>query len=166
VYFCRVAGRDQSFRSSRVHLRRTNGHHLDGAGFQLKTRNSILVPRGLLQPEAVVNWAPKKTIAAQSLSSLRWGKQRGSDSHIRHVLDGTVIAEALPRHVSGRSKRASYRSPRRRKLAPEQEAAIRASIGDCSLRSLAADFGVSHQTVRATLRTAGAADVGGGLAAE
>jgi hypothetical protein len=77
-----------------------------------------------------------------------------------------VIAEAPPRRVSGRSKRASYHAPRPRKLAPEQEAAIQASAGDRSLRSLAAEFGVSHETVRATLRTAGAAEVGGGLAAE
>jgi hypothetical protein len=30
-----------------------------------------------------------------------------------------------PRRVSGRSKRAGYHAPRRRKLSPEQEAAIR-----------------------------------------
>jgi hypothetical protein len=48
----------------------------------------------------------------------------------------------------------------------EQEAAIRASADDRSLRSLAAEVGVSHETVRATLRTSGAADVRGGLAAE
>jgi hypothetical protein len=34
------------------------------------------------------------------------------------------------------------------------------------LRELAADVGVSHETVRATPRTVGAADVKGGLAAE
>jgi hypothetical protein len=56
-------------------------------------------------------------------------------------------------------------SSRRRKLAPEQEAAIRASAGDRNLRSLAAEFDVSHETVRVILRTAGVAGVGGGLAA-
>jgi hypothetical protein len=34
------------------------------------------------------------------------------------------------------------------------------------LRELAAEFGVSHETVRATPRTVGAADVRGGLAAD
>jgi DNA-binding CsgD family transcriptional regulator len=63
-----------------------------------------------------------------------------------------VIAEAPPRRVSGRSKRASCRVPRRRKLSPEQEAAIRASAGHRTLRELAAEFGVSHETVRAVLR--------------
>ncbi|CAA9552482.1 MAG: hypothetical protein AVDCRST_MAG49-1878 [uncultured Thermomicrobiales bacterium] len=37
-------------------------------------------------------------------------------------------------------------------LTPEQEAAIRALAGIRSLRSLAAEFGVSHETVRAALR--------------
>ena len=83
------------------------------------------------------------------------------------MLDGTVvIAEAPPRRVSGRSKGTSYHAPRRRKLAPEQEAAIRASAADRSLRSLAAEFGVSHETIRATLRSAGAADFVGRLAVE
>ena len=38
---------------------------------------------------------------------------------------------------------------RARKLTPDQEAAIRALAATKSLRSLAADFGVSHETVRA-----------------
>jgi DeoR/GlpR family transcriptional regulator of sugar metabolism len=38
--------------------------------------------------------------------------------------------------------------------------------GTQTLRSLAAEFGVSHETIRTTLRAAGATDVGGGLAAE
>ena len=81
-------------------------------------------------------------------------KRRGSDSHIRHVLDDTVvIAVALERRVSGRSKRASYQTPRQRKLSPEQEAAIRASAGNHSLRDLAAEFGVSHETIRTVLRS-------------
>ena len=54
--------------------------------------------------------------------------------------------------MSGRSKRAAYHAPRRRKLSPDQEAAIRALAATKSLRSLAADFGVSHETVRAVCR--------------
>jgi DNA-binding NarL/FixJ family response regulator len=80
-------------------------------------------------------------------------KRRGSDAHIRHVLDGTVVIATAPiRRVSGRSKRASYQTPRRRKLSPEQEAAIRANAGNHSLRELAAEFGVSHETIRTVRR--------------
>ena len=41
---------------------------------------------------------------------------------------------------------------RTRKLTPAEEAAIRALVGTRSLRTLAADFGVSHETIRAVLR--------------
>ena len=42
--------------------------------------------------------------------------------------------------------------PRQRKLSTEQEAAIRASAGNRSLRELSAEFDVSHETVRTVLR--------------
>ena len=45
----------------------------------------------------------------------------------------------------------SYRA-RARKLTLEQESAIRALAGTKSLRALAADFGVSHETIRAVTR--------------
>lgn len=45
-----------------------------------------------------------------------------------------------------------YQAPRCRVLTEEQEAAIRALASSRSLRSLAADFGVSHETVRAILQ--------------
>ena len=77
---------------------------------------------------------------------------------MRHLPPGlVVIAEAPPRRASGRSRRAAYHAPRRRKLSPEQEAAIRASAGSRTLRDLAAEFGVSHETVRAVCRRAKAA---------
>jgi hypothetical protein len=41
---------------------------------------------------------------------------------------------------------------RARKLTLEQESAIRALTGMKSLRSLAAQFGVSHETIRAVVR--------------
>jgi predicted ArsR family transcriptional regulator len=47
-----------------------------------------------------------------------------------------------------------------------QKAAICSRAGNQTLRELAAEVGVSHETVRAILRTAGAADVGDGLAVE
>ena len=72
---------------------------------------------------------------------------------MRHLpSDLVVIAEAPPRLVSGRSKRAAYHAPRRRKLTREQEEAIRVNAGNRTLRELAADFGVSHETIRAILR--------------
>jgi FixJ family two-component response regulator len=47
-----------------------------------------------------------------------------------------------------------YRA-RPRKLTTDQESAIRALAATKSLRSLAADFGVSHETIRTVLRKAG-----------
>ena len=52
---------------------------------------------------------------------------------------------------SDTSSRPRYRT-RARRLTPEQEAEIRALAGTRSLRSLAADFGVSHETIRAVVR--------------
>jgi hypothetical protein len=49
---------------------------------------------------------------------------------------------ALPRYLS-----------RPRKLTSEQEAAIRALAPAKSLRSLAAAFGVSHETIRVVVRS-------------
>ena len=66
--------------------------------------------------------------------------------------DALVFAELRDRRGVGRSRWASYHTPRRRKLTAEQEAAIRAEAGNRSLRELAADFGVSHETVRAVCR--------------
>jgi hypothetical protein len=43
-----------------------------------------------------------------------------------------------------------------RKLAPAEEAAIRSLAGTRSLRSLAAEFGVSHETVRVVIGRSGA----------
>ncbi|MDP9363299.1 MAG: GntR family transcriptional regulator [Chloroflexota bacterium] len=63
-----------------------------------------------------------------------------------------LFAEPPPRRCVGPSRRDTYHEPRWRKLSQEQEAAIRASAGIRTLRELAADFGVSHETVRAALR--------------
>jgi hypothetical protein len=52
-----------------------------------------------------------------------------------------------------------------RKLTIEQVAAIRPLAETQTLRTLDAEFGVSHETIRTTLRAAGAADVGDGIAA-
>lgn len=63
-----------------------------------------------------------------------------------------LIALRPPLRVAGRSKRATYRSPRQRKLSPEQVEAIRAESGNRTLRELAAEHGVSHETIRMVLR--------------
>ena len=71
----------------------------------------------------------------------------------RHDIGGTEpieIAFVSPRRVSGRSKRTSYHAPRRRKLSPEQVAAIWCGAGNRTLRELAA-FGVSHETIPTVL---------------
>ncbi len=54
--------------------------------------------------------------------------------------------------MTGRSGRAPSQIARVRKLSLDQESAIRTLAQTKSLRSLAADFGVSHETVRAVLR--------------
>jgi hypothetical protein len=59
-----------------------------------------------------------------------------------------VIALRPPLRVAGRSKRATYRSPRQRKLSPEQVEATRTEASNRTLRELAAAFGVSHETIR------------------
>src|SRR5688572_24331114 len=63
-----------------------------------------------------------------------------------------MIAAPPPRRVAGHSRRAVYQSPRSRKLTVDQEAAIRALAATRSLRSLAADFDVSHEAIRQVLR--------------
>ena len=122
------------------HLRHASAHR--GA-------DAAVVPRPGVRPlleETLSRQVPEERT--------RWRKRRGSVASPRHSDECVVIAEAPPRRVSGRSKRASYQTPRRRKLTPEQEDVIRALAATKSLRSLAADFGVSHETVRAVTRTA------------
>ena len=81
---------------------------------------------------------------------------------MRYVRAGAVvIAEAPPRRVSGRAKRAPYCGPRRHKLSPVQEAAIRANAGNRTLRELAAEFGVGYETIHAVLPGRGAARAAG-----
>jgi len=81
--------------------------------------------------------------------------RRGSVSSPRHDFSGTDpigIAGVPPRRVSGKSRRVSYQSPRQGKLTIGQKAVIRANGGNQSLRELAAEFGVSHETIRTVLR--------------
>ena len=59
---------------------------------------------------------------------------------------------ALPRRRRGGSS--GRYALRARKLTPAEASTIRPLAGSKSLRSLAADFGVSHETIRAIVRGA------------
>ena len=100
-------------------------------------------------------------------------KRRGSVQHVQNLSGwrGRILvpdfrAPAVPfapRWPAGsrRDDPASRRyRARPRKLTPADEAAIQALAATRSLRSLAADFGVSHETVRAVLREADDARTG------
>jgi hypothetical protein len=63
-----------------------------------------------------------------------------------------VVALPPDRRRTGTSRRGSFFARRRRKHAPDHEAAIRSTIGDRTLRELAAEFGVRHETMRRVLR--------------
>ena len=76
---------------------------------------------------------------------------------INRVTDESLpidIAPVPPLRLSGRSQRASSQVPRRRKPTPDREATICTLASSLSLRSLATDFGVSHETIRAVIRHA------------
>jgi hypothetical protein len=62
-----------------------------------------------------------------------------------------VIAVAPSNEPAGRSGRKSYREPRARKLSPDDEAEICQATGTRSLRNLAAAYGFSYETIRATV---------------
>jgi len=58
------------------------------------------------------------------------------------------VAWAPPPRTVGGSGRSSYQQPRPRRLTPEDLDRVAPLVGSRSLRDLAADFGVSHETVR------------------
>ena len=62
-----------------------------------------------------------------------------------------VVAAPAERHHAGRSGRSPYQRARPRRLAAEERQAIRTLAPRRTLRELAAEFGVSHETVRAVL---------------
>ena len=72
-----------------------------------------------------------------------------------------TLPDLRPRH-RGRCGSGARYSLRARRLTSIEESTIRALAATKSLRSLAADFGVSHEMVRAVLRqrAGGAAAVG------
>lgn len=94
-------------------------------------------------------------ISPRCLSRLRSRVRRGSVSQLRHPDGYILLAEPPERRQVGRARRAATHVPRPRKLTVEQEATIRALATTRSLRSLAADFGVSYETNRTVVRHGG-----------
>ena len=80
----------------------------------------------------------------------------GSDglrSRARTIRPGFVVVGWPPaRRVVGASGRAPYLRRPPGRLTDEERRAIRAGAASRSLRDLAAEFDVSHETVRAVLR--------------
>ena len=69
------------------------------------------------------------------------------------VRDFRLGCPNAPRWPSRRESSSALRyCARARKLTAEQESAIRSLAGTKSLRSLAAEFGVSHETIRVVIR--------------
>lgn len=79
-------------------------------------------------------------------------KRQASDAPMRHDTGSIVIALAPERRAVGASGREACRVSRPCKLTAEQETELRRAAPGRSLRALAADFGVSHETVRTVLR--------------
>ena len=73
---------------------------------------------------------------------------------LRHA---SPFAKAWPACSPNDAPAARRQRQRAWKLTPAQETTIRALAGKMSLRSLAAEFAVSHETVRRVLREAEAA---------
>ncbi len=95
-------------------------------------------------------------------------KRRGSTQHLQNLLAGSVrvpvadfrlLPSLTPRWSTASRRDAPTLSRyhhRARRLTPLQEASIQSLAATKSLRSLAAEFGVSHETVRRVIRDADA----------
>ena len=100
--------------------------------------------------------APAEHTAAVATSPrpfLMSGSDGGCSRGCMMPRDAMVFAEPPERRRVGRYKRDPYHTPGPRRLSPEQEAVIRSRAGYRSLRALAAEVGVSHETVRTVLRS-------------
>ena len=75
-----------------------------------------------------------------------------SPRHDTRVTDTIDIASVPPRRLTGKLQRASSQSPRQGKLTASQKETIRVIAHNRSLRELAAEFGVSHETIRTIIR--------------
>jgi hypothetical protein len=84
-------------------------------------------------------------------------------SSLRHDTRGTEpidIASVPPRRLTGKSQRVSSQPPRQGKLTVSQKETIRMIAGNRSLRELAAEFGVSQETICTALREPALAAMG------
>ena len=62
-----------------------------------------------------------------------------------------MVAAPPERVRAGHSGRSTYQRTRLRRLSPEEREAVSALAPNRTLRELAAEFGVSHETVRTVL---------------
>ncbi len=90
--------------------------------------------------------------ALSTAMSLR-RKRRASLSSPRHGCEPIAVCAPPPRRTVGRCGRSPSQADRPRRLNTDQITAIRALAQTKSLRSLAAEFGVSHETIRTMLRS-------------
>jgi hypothetical protein len=84
----------------------------------------------------------------------RGGGSDGDRSRTNPLPSGAVvIAEAPARRQVGVSARSPYQQTRPRQLSASERAAIFALAPNHTLHELAAEFGVSHETIRTVLRS-------------
>ena len=115
------------------------------------------------RPGSIVNWGQAAevnrtvTIVTSEMAEAT-GTEPAPSEPARWATSGSspglsVVPLSRPRWPSRRNVSASprYRA-RAGQLASEQEATVRAQAATKSLRSLAAEFGVSHETIRTVLR--------------
>jgi hypothetical protein len=75
-----------------------------------------------------------------------------SPRHDTRDTEPIAVAQVPPRRLSGKSQRSAYYLPKQGKLTVGQKAAIHSKADNRTLRELAAEFGVSHETIRTALR--------------
>ncbi len=91
--------------------------------------------------------------APERQASTLAGGSDGLRSRARTLKPGFVVVGSPPaRRSVGTSGRAPYSRQRRSRLSDDERAVIRSLALTKSLRSLATDFGVSHETVRSAMR--------------
>jgi hypothetical protein len=97
------------------------GRSLQLKRVQLKRKRALRLERWnpSNRPDMVRYMAVRRHGAFRIMTRRR--KRRASVSHIRHVLDGTVVTATAPdRHPTGTSRREAHHRPRARKLSSEQ----------------------------------------------
>ncbi len=143
--------------SLRIHV--SQNHTADCANQPMSRTHACKTVEALLQTIRS-NRCFNKSQTEELLHS--WRKRRGSVQHLQNLLasrrsvrvpvpDFRSPADFAPRWSTGSRRDAPVPSryrQRARRLTPVQEASVRSLATTKSLRSLAADFGVSHETVR------------------